>query len=204
MKFTKYIIGLVTVLAMTVMAAPPTPVNWFSVTSTNKDTTLSYAVVSPRGTTTGLAPKVSFINAGSDLATAKISTYKVLAQATVTYTNSTTTLFVNSTNTGNNWQSGTILIRHLTDDGYDKRSLTSNSGSTNIIVTSAPSTSIPGDIVYYVTTTGAASLYWGVGTNSLSGNGSPLLVGEVDKPLLLEINATTAGQINVVSGDRVK
>jgi len=203
MKFL--IFGLMGLMGLMAQAAD----TGFAVGTTNGATTLSYAVVPIGGSTADAScPRVQFINAGSDLATGKVQFYSVLDSITATYTNSTTTLFVNTTNTvGENWQAGTVLIRHLAGGGYyEKRTLAANTGSTNIVVTVAPLGAVlPGDIVYYVSTTGAGTIFWGASTNSLGGSSAAgLYVGQRQRPLLLEINATTAGAINVVSGDYIR
>lgn len=193
-------------LASAVMAAPPDAVNGFAVGSTNGGTTLSYAVISPRGTSAGVAPRVQYLNATSDKSTSVVQFYKVDAEAVATYTNSTTTLYVNGTNgtPGINWKSGTLIIRHLADDSYEKRTLGNNSGATNIVVTVAPLGAVlPGDRLYHATTTGAGSIPVGSATLALT-TASGVYIGQKDKPLLLEVDATTSGTLNVVSGDYVK
>ncbi len=206
MKFSKYIIAAVLFIAAAVVAAPPDPVNGFAVGGTNSGT-LAWAIVSPRGTQAGTAPKVTYLNCTSDKSTSKVQFYKVDAEAAVTYTNSTTTLYVNTTNgtPGINWQSGTIIIRHLADDSYEKRTLTANTGSTNIIVTVAPlGTVLPGDHVYHATTTGAGTIPVGSATLTLGPSMGGVYIGQKDKPLLVEIDATTTGTMNLVSGEYIK
>lgn len=197
------LLGLVGLAGLTASAAD----TGFAVGTTNGATALSYAVVPIGGSSADVScPRVQFINAGSDLATSKVQFYSVLDSITATFTNSTTTLFVNRTNTvGENWQAGTVLIRHQADGGYERRTLTANTGATNIIVTVAPLAAVlPGDIVYYVSTAGAGSITWGASTNSLGTSAAGLYVGQRQRPLLVEINATTAGTVHVVSGDYIR
>lgn len=178
------------------------PVNAWSVGSTNKDTTLSYAIVSARSANNG-TPVLQYLNSGSDVATGTVRFGKVINEITATHTNSTTTIFVNTTNppgTAVNFKAGTIIIRHMIDDSYEKRTLANNTGSTNIVVTAASLGEVrPGDKIYYVTTN-AATILQGAATNSLNASGGALFVGQKGKPLLIEVNATTAGTINVASG----
>ena len=207
MQFTKYILmGAMGLMGVMASAAPQPASTGFAVGTTNGATTLSYAVIPVGGDTAAdSAPRVQFINAGSDLATSQVQFYRVLSSITATYTNSTVTLFVNSTNTGDAWQSGTVLIWHGLDGKYEKRTLTANTGSTNVVVTAATLGAVrPGDKLYKVTTTGAGAITWGASTNSLVGTGSALYIGQRQSPLLVEINATTAGAINVVSGDYIR
>lgn len=214
MKSIKYTIGLLALLATFTATAtnlpqlPPFEIPSWTVSSTNKHGTLSYAIVSSRSPNGG-APVVKYLNAGSDLATASVQFYLITAEATVTYTNSTTTLFVNNTN-GFSSGSDVIIIKHQNDDSYEKRILTSNTGATNLILTVAPmGVTVPGDKVYRCTTTTAekqlaGTIFWGATTNSLNAAGAPLYVGQPGLPLLLEINATTAGLVGIVSGDYVR
>lgn len=189
----------VAVFSLSALAVPPDPLTGFSATTTNGATTLSYAVVSANSANGG-APAITYLNAGSDLASAKLQFYKVTSLIQATGAGSTTRLDVNGTNTGVNWQSGQVIIRHMADDSYEKRILAANTGSTNIIVTVAPmGTMAAGDIIYYAVTAGGGTINWGALTNGV-GPGNYIYVGQPQKPLLLEINATTAGAINVGSG----
>lgn len=197
--------GLAVLLTFTARAALSDPVNGFAQGTTNAGTALSYVIVSPRTTLEGAAPRVQYLNAASDKAGSAVQFYRVTSQITATYTNSTTTLPVNTTNTGVNWRSGTVIVRHLADDSYEKRTLTNNTGSTNVVVTAAPlGTVLPGDILYYAVTSGAGTINWGASTNSLGPTAGGIYIGQKAKPLLLEIDATTYGALNVVSGDYVR
>ena len=198
-------IGALLMSSFTSFAAPPEPVNGFTVSSTNLINALSYAIVSPRAPLPGSAPRITYINAGSAAGASFLTFYKVLNQTTVLYTNTTTTIPVNTTNTGDNWQSGTIIIRHHADDTYEKRTLAANTGATNVVVTAAPlGTVLPGDILYYAVTPGAGRIFWGPFTNSLSNPGG-IYIGQRDKPLLMEINGTGAdASVNLVAGDYVR
>lgn len=169
----------------------------FSNCSTNPQTTLSYAIVSANAANGG-APIVTFLNAGTDLVTGRVQFYRVDALTSVTYTNSTVTLPVVQTN--NLADGGVIVIRHVLDDSYEKRTLTTSTGSTNLVVTVAPlGTTIPGDLIYHVTTTGAGCIRWGATTNSLSLPRN-IYSGQAGYPLLLEINGTSTAELNLVSG----
>lgn len=185
-------------LAFSAAAALDQPTGGFSAGTTNGATTLSYAVVSARSVNGG-TPAVQYINAQSDLAASTVRFGKVIAEATAT-TNSTTRIDVLSTNTGVNWQSGTIIVRHMVDDSYEKLTLTSNTGSTNVVTTVAPRGAVySGDKLYYVTTN-AATILWGATSNSVSAAGAPLFVGQQGKPLLVEVNGTSLATLNVASG----
>lgn len=217
MKIKQTFIGGLVILAMlalgmaTAVAAPPDPINYFSVASTNNGVGTSWAIVSARSASGG-APRVTYLTAGSDTNSAGFGVllfYKVLSQAVVNYTNSTTTLNVVSTNTGGGptWQSGSCVIRHVLNDTYEKRTLTSNTDSTNIVVTVAPGeTTVPGDIVYFVSSTGGGQIQWGAVTNSVNAPAG-IYIGQKDKPLLVEINSNQGmkgSHLGLVSGDYVR
>lgn len=183
-------------VSIAAQAASPDSQPGFAASTTNGATTLSYAIISANSVNAG-APEVSFINAGSDLATGNLQFYGVVAQTQATGAGSTTRLDVTGTNQGVNWQAGTCIIRHMADDSYEKRTLAANTGSTNIVVSVAPlGTMVSGDIIYYCKTN--ATIKWGASTNSL-GPGR-IYVGQNGKPLLVDITATTAGTVNCISG----
>lgn len=197
MKNLFTILAAVMVAFGSLAASPPDPQPGFAAGTTNGATTFSYAIVSANSVNGG-APRVEFINAGSDLATASLQFYKVTAQAQATGAGSSTRLDVTGTNQGVNWQAGTCIIRHMSDDTYEKRTLAANTGSTNIVVSVAPlGTMVAGDIIYYAVTNGV--IKWGASTNSI-GPGGAIYVGQSGKPLLVDIPATTAGAVNVVGG----
>lgn len=168
----------------------------FSLGSTNPATALSYAIVSANSANNG-APVITFLSADSDLAASKIQFYKVDALTVANYTNATVTLPVGSTN--NIADGGKIIIRHVQNDTYEKRILTTSTGSTNLVVTVAPLGAVlPGDIIYHVVTTGAGQLRWGASTNTLAG--TRIHTGQAGYPLLLEIDGTSLAGLNLVSG----
>ena len=173
------------------------PANGFGVGSTNSGGTASYVIVSARSANGG-APAVSLINATSDLTTSKVQFYKVTEETVAQYaTNSTTTLSVNNTN---GFASGnTIIIRHMGADSYEKRTLTTMTGATNLVVTAAPlGAVVPGDRIYKVVSAGVAAVP--VGNATLSVTGQYLFVGQRGKPLLADLTGTSSCQLNALGG----
>jgi hypothetical protein len=181
--------------------APPfRAVNGFAASAniTNLNAGLSWAVVTARSGNGG-APAVNYINAGTSNVNGVVIFYRVTAQAQETFTNSTVNLFVDSTNGFGTVQGDIVVIRHMLDDSYDRRVLTANTANTNLALTIAPNTTVPGDIIYRVTTN--SYIAWGQVTNGVSAGGAPLYVGQSGVPLLVEIpGGATGGSINVVSG----
>lgn len=171
----------------------------FTAVSTNGGTALSWAIISAEGFNDGV-PAVTFVSATSDKAASKIQAYKVNQTGIEKFTNSTTRLDIAATN--GFAPSGTIIIRHVLNDTYEKRTIAAgaswSTGATNIVLTAAPLQAvIPGDLIYQVTTTGAASIPCGAATVNLSGNN--IITGEGGRPLLVEIDGTSAATLNAVS-----
>lgn len=178
-----------------------TTYSYWSGGSTNGASTLSWVIV-PAHSSIERNPiaVITSIDATTDKLAAKVQSYKVLETCVSTFTNTTVSIPVNTTNTGSKWDSGTIVIRHLLTDQYEKRSLATSGGATNLEVSAATlETVVPGDIIYKVSSTGAAALT--VATNGAVAatglsfcrqTGNALLVGQPGMPLLLEIDGTGA------------
>lgn len=178
------------------------PYRVFSAGATNGGGTLATVIIGAHSVNNG-TPVVTSVNGSSDLSSAKIQFYKVVRQTMCRYaTNSTVVISVDSTN---GFASGdVIIIRHIGNDGYEKRTLTTMTSATNLTTTAAPYTTVPGDIIYGVTTTGAGSIP--VVTNTLASpayvvnlSSTAIYTGQKGMPLLLEMNATSSGTINYVT-----
>jgi hypothetical protein len=59
---------------------------------------------------------------------------------------------------------------------------------------------VPGDLIYHATQTGAGCIRWGASTNSVGPTPGSIYTGQAGLPLLVEIDATTLGEVNVISG----
>lgn len=175
-------------------------VNGFCTSSTNQASALSWAVVTSRSGNNG-TPVVTFLGYGSDLAAFQIQSYKVNAQCVCNFTNSTVTIPVNTTNGFNAAGSAVIVIRHKLTDDYEKRILTTSTGTTNLVTTvGAQETIVPGDTIYQCIKTGAGSLVGGAAiTNTLAAPGG-IFIGQQGLPLLLEINGTSGASLYSASG----
>ncbi len=176
------------------------PYSVFAAGSTNGATALSWVIIGAHSVNGG-APLVTALNATTDKSTAKVQFYKVLRQTSVRYaTNSGAVISVDSTN---GFVSGdVIVIRHMVNDGYEKRTLTTMTSATNLTTTAAPYTTIPGDIVYGLTTVGAGSipvLTNNINANVVSLSGGVIYGGQKGCPLLIEVDATTSGTLNYVT-----
>lgn len=200
MKTFKEILTVAAMLAVlaTMALAQPATYSSFSAGTTNGATALSWAVIGANSVNSG-TPVVTMIDAVSDLSTAKVQAYRVTGEVAATHTNSTVTLPV----VVGDVDSGTILIRHLLSDTYEKRTLTTATGATNLVVTAAPLANVvPGDVIYYVSTTFAPSITLKTNSFALADSGNSLLVegpriiaGQKGKPLLLEVNGTASATL---------
>jgi imidazole glycerol phosphate synthase subunit HisF len=201
---TKNLLGAVIALGITVATiAAPVPYNTYSAGTTNAGTA-SDVIIGALSANGGI-PVVTAIDAISDKNGSRVTAYRVTHETAATHTNSTTTLFVQGTNGFG--VSGTIIIRHLLTDTYEKRALGNNSSATNLVVTAASLEAVvPGDIIYKVASSGAGSLSMKTNTFTVANSGLSLtltgeriIAGQKGKPLLLEVDADTTGAIRLVT-----
>lgn len=205
-QFMKNISCAVVLTAALLLATPAKALETFSVWAgggTAVSTTLSYTVVSTLSRNGG-QPRLTYLHASSDKSTSKIQFYNATTNTQENFTNSTVTLFVatnsvmTNTTTFFNTNSGIILIRHQLTDVYERRILTASTGTTNLVVTVAPTYAvIPGDQIWQMSTNvvdGAGIIPWGATTNSINGTG--IFSGRRGLPLLIEIDGTTGCSLN--------
>lgn len=203
MKSFKLVFSLVALLAIALAAqAQPylggangglvAPYTVWSGGTTNGSTALSWTVVSAYSVSGG-QPQVTHLAVGSDLAGSAVTFYRVTTNTVANYASTTTSIPVTGTN---GFASGDIiLIRHVPGDTYEKRTLTTFTGATNLTTTVAPNQALAvGDMVYDMTTTGAQKILWGATTNTLS-SAAPIAVGQRGCPLLIEINGTSGASL---------
>lgn len=168
----------------------------YSAITTNGASALSWAFISARGKDAG-APALTFVSATTDKVGAKIQCYKVTATTFATITNTTTAIPVAQTN--GFAQNDIIIIRHLLDDSYEKRTLGAFVTNNALAVSAAPLGTVKtNDVIYRVTTTGAPT--WPTGgalTNSWSG--PALAVGQGGYPLLVEVDGTSSATLNLIT-----
>lgn len=198
--------------AVSAMAAPPDAINVFGLGATNNGTVQAWAIIGARSANNG-TPVITSIDAATDTpSTASVHAYQVTEVTQCTFTNSTVSIPVTTTNTGTKWDSGFIVVQHRLSDTYEKRVLATSGGLTNLQVTAATiATVVPGDIIYKVVDNAALGSI-GMVTNAtlLTANkmfvqrysSSPIFVGQKGKPLLMEVTATNsaAAYIYNVSG----
>lgn len=202
----KNILKIAAVLGLLTMAAVAAidPYTDYATSGTRiGGTTNSYVIITTHSFN-GAAPRIQYINAGSDKTGSKIQFYTSGQPDLVTATNSTTTLFVANTN-GIGTVNMFIVIQHLNNDTYELGRIASFTGQTNIVLFNAPSTTaVPGDILYGQTSSGSIL----TSTNNANGatplqkidmSGPGIYTGLQKKPLLMILDTTSAGDINAVN-----
>lgn len=205
----KYLgIGLAALLASVCLAiAQPTPAPSPVIAQGGATgSTIASTIVSANSSIRGPAV-ITYVNVTSDKAGSTLKFYATSPQVLVTATNSTVTLTVANTN-GFTGASAVFIIRHVLTDVYERRIVSSYTGSNTVTATVAPTFEVdPGDLIYPVATSpatipvGAATLSLGVA----SGGAGGLFAGKVDAngnplPLLIDLDGTSAVSVNTVSG----
>lgn len=208
MKFFKSFgiaLGLM-LLAFTVGAQVPNPfyppggLTAVTVGTTNANTALSWAIIPAKSANNG-TPFITYLNASSDLAFAAVYGYMVTTNTTANFVSSTTSVPVAQTNgfTVND----IIIIRHLADENYEKRVVTTFTSATNLTLTVAPMEALAvGDIVYRCQTNGGPTIVY-AGTTATNLNvtaaAGPIWVGQKGMPFLIETTGTTKSAINAAT-----
>lgn len=197
MKINKnlFLIAGMALLATSVFAADLT---YWSGGGTDVGNTLCYTVVSRSGVKP--TPVLTYLNATSDKAASVVQFYNAGVPVAASLTNSTTSIFVSITNanTAFTTNGGIIIINHVATDTYERRILTGGGTGTNLVVTVAPTSAVlPKDLIYQATTAGSIP----VGAANLSLVGPGIYSGTPGRPLLLEVDGTSACQLNAAAAD---
>lgn len=153
------------------------------------------------------APRVKFLNATSDLATAVVSFYRAgpsltIGSASFAATNRFLLAATPAASSGIGQTNGILILRRAATDTYERYTYT----YTN--VTSAATVSITqftpggagvaiGDQIYLCTLN--AAVWMGVLDAGRQWIADPLYVGQDNVPLLIEVNATTLGKITAAT-----
>jgi hypothetical protein len=167
----------------------------FAGNGTDVGTTLNYFVVSANGRDQGV-PVITFVNVTSDKSDSVLKFYSAgtpvnCTQASVQATN----IVVASTN---GFAAGdVIIIRYQATDNYARRVVHDVTQGTNIVTTAVLTTpTAAGDLVYKATAAGSIP----VGNATLNLIGTGIYAGQRGKPLLVEVDATSACEINAIAG----
>jgi hypothetical protein len=200
---TKIIAGSLMMLLATFSALALDPAqNVFCVGTTNPAAAASWAIVSPRSGNGG-PPVVTCINYATDASAKAITAYLVTTNNTVTnWIDSTHVQFSGPSNV---WAAGDNLVIWHRNSDFCERRIVSTILLTNIMTLSvAPHVAITNNDILFRITNSAAPQIWATwsatsGTNTLSSVGG-LLVGQAGKPMVIEVNGSSAATLGSASG----
>lgn len=161
----------------------------------------NWAVISDNSRLPYASPLITFISATSDLSTSKLQFYTCTNSTREAggTTNSTTTLYVNSTNGFAAAQY--VVIEHVPTDTYEFGVISAVQNTNQIVLQFAPAAAVmPGDNVYLET----ASAYIPVGAATLTLTGTagiytPSVFNRPKLPLLITLTGTSSSSINAIS-----
>ena len=170
-------------------------------TGTDVGTTLCYAILSAdggteyyeNGSSRRLTPFVTFLSATTDKSTA--ITFRVPDGniAVASGANTTTSCPVAATN--GFAANDVVIIRHQATDTYERAVLAAFATNNAIVLTAAPGTAMAaGDLIYRVAASGTIPI------NNTTANyyGDIIYSGKPGMPLMVDIDGTSACQINAV------
>jgi hypothetical protein len=165
----------------------------FAGTGTDVGNTLCYYVASAKYG----VPRLSYINATSDKSASVIQFYSAASPLLVTATSAagqTIVSAVPTTITNND----IVIVRSIANDTY-QRCVVSSVTATNFVVGANLAFALAvGDPIYKVTAAGTIPV--GAATKELNAGPGSIYNGQRNRPLLFEIDGTSACQINAASG----
>lgn len=160
----------------------------------NAGTTLSSYAIPADGNGT---PRVQYINGTSDKSTSKFTFYTPGFSSLVTLATNASQAIVYAA--GSLFSaSDIVLLRHVSSASYE-RLVVSSTTSTNITFSSnLASAVVAGDILYKMTSKGTIPV--GATTKEINAGSGGVFNGLYSKPILVDLDGTSAVTINVASG----
>jgi hypothetical protein len=163
-------------------------------------TTLSYCVAGPSSAyntkLTG-TPRLQYINATSDKAASVIQFYTAGAPASVTGLSTNGQKVIKMAGTG--YASNDVLVvRSVSNNTYARCVVTTNSTTTVTVAANLPWDLVTNDQVWKMTAGGSIPV--GAATKELNAGAGAVYNGQKAKPLLFEIDGTSACHINAAAG----
>lgn len=201
--FGKVLPSLLFALALcapaTLKADQPVARTAFSTGGTAVGTTLSYAVITPFSSQAAATPVVTYISGTSDKAGSIFKFYNTSTNTSANFVSTTVSLPVQSTN--GFAVNDIVVIQHVATDTYERRILTTFTSATNLTTTVAPTVALAiGDRVFDCNTNSAATIPVGNATKEVVTSGiGGVYAGQPGQPLLIDLDLTSAGQINTVT-----
>lgn len=198
----KLIVTVLSVFVAVGLWAQPVPEITFAGQGTQVETNLEFYVV-PLGDG---VPRIEFLQAVSDSATAGVLTFKSKPASTnnvLTVYAATTTTNLPIVGTGSGLTTNDIVVIRDTAGNYFRRVVYDNASATNLPLTVAV-TAGAGSKVWKVSSLGTYLV--GSATASVNAAGGGIVNGHADWPLLVELagTGTNTVDIKVVSGKYVK
>lgn len=183
--------------SLNVRALEPWPV--YATGGTDVSTTLCYAVISAYSVNGG-SPVVTYLDATSDKAGSVVQFYSSSAPINVTGSSSTTNLACSTNGIVGVASNAVLVIQHTSTDTYERR-IAYLVGPTNVAVSATFDSAVAaGDKIWLQTAKGSIP----VGNASISKLGDGIYSGTPGRPLLLEVDGTSACQINAANAKYVK
>lgn len=182
-------------------AGDPWPV--YATGGTDVSTTLCYAVISSYSVNGG-SPVVTYLSATSDKAGSVVQFYRSSVPLNITTASSTTNLAIATNSMSGFTSNAIVVIQHNNSVGTPEtfeRRVVYHANSTNVAVSATfDASTAAGDKVWLQTAGGSIP----VGNASITPIGDGIYSGVPGRPLLLEVDGTSACQINAVNAVYVK
>jgi hypothetical protein len=197
-KFHAWGLGLFTVVLLSVVSTSQAADLFFTGSGPSSATNRSTVIVGAKPSGQAV---LHYLNATSDLASATIKFYRTGTAVAITAASGSPTNVVGvsaADATAFTTTNQTLILRHLAkdpvNDTYERLTNLTPTGNT-IKFTSTAATVAKGDLIYVCTQDGSG-LFVGDASKEYSATAG-IYAGVTGKPLLVELNATTAGKLMV-------
>ncbi len=189
MKKLFTILGLA-IVAITVYAVNISPYSQYATTGVNQDAAglTNYAVIGAYSANNG-TPVVTYLNAVASSAAATVQFYKCTNFTTAK--SATTNTRTNTVQSTNGFSAGTVVVvRHVSNDTYERLVCLAPPASTNIAFASDPVSALAiGDFIYQEQTNGVIGVVTNTAASAYIINlvGDGIFSGQKGYPLLLDM-----------------
>jgi hypothetical protein len=186
-----FLIGLA-FLALALNTRAADTVYTFSQTSTDIGATNSHVIISANGP--GSA-QVDYVSVTSDKAGSQLLFYTASTGIPITLATNASQAVVYAVGTGNFSANDKVVLRHVATDTYERLVVSSVAATTVTFTANPTAATVAGDIIYKMTA--GAYVPVGAATKEIIGTS---YIGQLSKPIYVEIDGTSASQINLISG----
>lgn len=185
-----FTIGLA-LLALAFTTHAQSQVRAFNMTSTDIGATNSHAIISAFGK--GQA-EIDYLSVTSDKAGSLLTFYTAGDGVLVVTATNATQAVIYAPGTANFTAGDIVVLRHKAADTY-QRLVVSSTATASVTMTGNATATVAGDVLYKLTAGPAIPV--GAATVTIA---VPCYRGQENKPTYLEIDGTSASQINLISG----